>query len=192
VIAVQKLTPGRQRSIAVGLLIAGMLLGATFTPPAPIRAGTVTLRTAELIHCEPSWILRRNLAAATVLWLGVATAGTMSVLSLLIVGGVVAMGAIRFAAMGVPPIVFLAGTVPHAVFEVGGFIWAGGAGLGGIKIAHMMLSKQPRTVSEIMPQLAQATRAYCVAAVCVAVGALAECYVTPVIFTYAARYVGML
>src|SRR4029453_12391646 len=55
VLVIHQLTPGRQRSIAAGLLVAGMMLGAIFAPTTEGRAGrrVVNLRAVEHLPCEP-------------------------------------------------------------------------------------------------------------------------------------------
>jgi uncharacterized membrane protein SpoIIM required for sporulation len=194
VLVIHQLTPGRQRSIAAGLLVAGMMLGAIFAPTTATegRAGRrlVNLRAVEHLPCEPLVIFQRNMTAATILWLGVVTGGVASALSLLIVGGVLSVGAIRFFAEGIPAVVFLSATLPHAVFEITGLVWAGAAGLGGSKIARLMIRKHGGRMSEMWLLLIQAGRGYCVAAMLVAAGALAECFLTPLVYNHVARYVG--
>jgi uncharacterized membrane protein SpoIIM required for sporulation len=182
--------------IAAGFLVAGMMLGALFAPATATdgraRPHVVSLRAVEHVHCEPLMIFRRNMTAATILWLGVVTGGAASALSLLIVGAVISVGALRFFAEGIPAVVFLSATLPHAVFEITGLVWAGAAGLGGLGIARLMIRQHGSSMSELWLLLIQAGRGYCVAAMLVAAGALAECFLTPAIYNHVARYVGAI
>jgi uncharacterized membrane protein SpoIIM required for sporulation len=191
VLSVRRLTAASLRWIAGAVLGAGMVLGATIASTPTARAPAVSLRTPTDLGCEPVRLFRRNVSAVTVLSLGIVTAGTMTIIALVTIGVVVSAAILRFWSMGVPAIALIAGTLPHGIFEIPGFIWAGGAGLSGARLAVAMLSADSSTAVDMRQELMRAGRAYVIAVVCVAIGAVVECYVTPLVFHFVVKHAGM-
>lgn len=153
--------------VAAGVaLLAGGLAGAT------VLAGTGTVGNPPAR--SPTFFIAHNAGVLGVLWLGVVTGGLSTLASLLTNG--LAFGR-ALAATGAPLATRVALFVPHAVFEVPGFLLAGAAGF--LPIDRLIRYLRGRTESVFEARdVRDLAHLVALSAACIVVGGVIEGTIT--------------
>lgn len=147
------------------VVVGGALLGAVLGTPPPANPKTELMR--------PGYFFWHNIRVTILLWLGGATFGLLSFLTLLYNGAQVG-----FVAGNGAPVLFVAGLAPHGVFELTGFIVAGAAGFKlPWEVTRYLLGQKKRILRG--RHFRQAGELALLSALLIAVAAVIEAYVTP-------------
>lgn len=180
---------GRLQAVAAGLLLLGCMLGYLTAPSRPSPPDTFDKTwhrrvNATPIGLSPLTIARRNATAATVLWLGIFTAGALSAAGLPVLGWVLGVGIAKFGQLGMPPLVVAAGVLPHGVLEIGALVWCGAAGLAGWRVVPLMVKRADDAMHQLWLLFRRSVRDYVAGLVVLVAAAFIEAHITPIAFRW--------